>query len=69
MWDLPGPGIEPVTPSFAGRFFTAELPGKSRNDLFLKLGDVYRYIGISSIIYSNCTDMYILKFIMYYHEK
>ena len=46
MWDLPGPGIEPVTPEFAGGFFTADPPGKSRNDLFLKLGDGYRYIGI-----------------------
>ena len=27
--DLPGPGIEPVSPVLAGGFFTAELPGKS----------------------------------------
>ena len=27
--DLPGPGIEPVSPALAGGFFTAELPGKS----------------------------------------
>ena len=25
---LPSPGIEPVSPALAGRFFTAELPGK-----------------------------------------
>ena len=24
MWDLPGPGIEPVSPAWAGGFFTAE---------------------------------------------
>ena len=24
MWDLPNPGIEPVSPSLAGRFFTTE---------------------------------------------
>ena len=29
--DLPNPGIEPVSPAFAGRFFTAELPGKPIN--------------------------------------
>ena len=26
--DLPDPGIEPVSPALAGRFFTAEPPGK-----------------------------------------
>ena len=26
--DLPGPGIEPVSPALAGGFFTAEPPGK-----------------------------------------
>ena len=26
--DLPGPGIEPISPALAGRFFTIELPGK-----------------------------------------
>ena len=24
MWDLPGPGVEPVSPAWAGGFFTAE---------------------------------------------
>ena len=28
MWGLPGPGIEPATPTLAGEFFTAEPPGK-----------------------------------------
>ena len=26
--DLPDPGIEPTSPSLAGEFFTAELPGR-----------------------------------------
>ena len=26
--DLPGPGIKPVSPALAGRFFTTEPPGK-----------------------------------------
>ena len=29
-WDLPGPGIEPVSPALAGGFFTTEPPGKLR---------------------------------------
>ena len=28
LGDLPNPGIEPVSPSLAGRFFTTEPPGK-----------------------------------------
>ena len=29
MWDLPGPGIEPVSPALAGRFLTTAPPGRS----------------------------------------
>ena len=28
MWDLPGPGIEPVSPELAGGFLTTVPPGK-----------------------------------------
>ena len=28
MWDLPGPGLEPVCPALAGRFSTTAPPGK-----------------------------------------
>ena len=27
-WDLPRPGLEPVSPALAGRFSTTALPGK-----------------------------------------
>ena len=30
MWDLPGPGIEPVSPALAGGLFTTEPPVKLR---------------------------------------
>ena len=30
MWDLPGPGIEPVSSVLAGRFLTTAPPGKSQ---------------------------------------
>ena len=29
MWDLPGPGLEPVSPALAGGFLTTAPPGKS----------------------------------------
>ena len=28
MWDLPGPGNEPVSPALAGRFLSTAPPGK-----------------------------------------
>ena len=31
MWDLPGPGLEPVSPALAGRFSTTAPPGKPGN--------------------------------------
>jgi len=30
LGDLPNSGIEPMSPSLAGRFFTTELPGSKR---------------------------------------
>ena len=32
MWDLPRPGLEPVSPALAGRFSTTAPPGKSQYD-------------------------------------
>ena len=29
MWDLPGPGIEPMSPALADGFFTTEPPEKT----------------------------------------
>ena len=29
-WDLPGPGLEPVSPAWAGGFLTTAPPGKPR---------------------------------------
>ena len=33
MWDLPRPGLEPVSPALAGGFLTTVPPGKSRHYL------------------------------------
>ena len=35
MWDLPGAGLEPVSPALAGGFLTTALPGKSLGFFFL----------------------------------
>ena len=35
MWDLPGPGLELVSPALAGGFLTTAPPGKPKCVLFL----------------------------------
>ena len=47
MWDLPRPGIEPMSPAWAGGFLTTALPGKST------------YIFII-VISSSCIDPLII---------
>ena len=37
MWNLPGPGIEPGSPTLAGRCITTELLGKPKSLIPLKL--------------------------------
>ena len=34
MWDLPRPGLEPVSPVLAGRFSTTAPPGKPRVNFY-----------------------------------
>ena len=34
MWDLPRPGLEPVSPALAGRFSTTAPPGKPNDAVF-----------------------------------
>ena len=46
MWDLPGPGLEPVSPALAGAFLTTVPPGKPDNLWFLKLIFFYIFIGV-----------------------
>ena len=38
MWDLPRPGLEPVSPALAGRFSTTAPPGKPRHAILKKEG-------------------------------
>ena len=41
MWDLPGPGLEPVSPALAGRFLTTVPPGKSLQSIFKSSDNFY----------------------------
>ena len=37
MWDLPGPGLEPMSPPLAGGFLTTAPPGKSHTYFLRRL--------------------------------
>ena len=37
MWDLPRPGLEPVSPALAGRLPTTAPPGKPYTESFIKI--------------------------------
>ena len=39
MWDLPSPGLEPVSPALAGRFSTTAPPGKPSGVVFIFVSD------------------------------
>ena len=43
MWDLPGPGLEPVSPALAGRFSTTAPPGKPQGRLSYEIKE-YRHL-------------------------
>ena len=59
MWDLPGPGLEPVSPASAGGFLTTAPPGKSNTDIFdqtswmvkrmIKKGKLLKYLFMSNM--------------------
>ena len=52
MWDLPRPGLEPVSPALAGRFLTTAPPGKPSCISF----DIHFSVG--SIPMSGITGSY-----------
>ena len=58
MWDLPGPGLEPVSPALAGRFLTTEPPGKSVGIKFFTLSFSKVFIGIAPLTCMLNVDMW-----------
>ena len=45
-WDLPGPGIEPVSPALAGGFLTTGPPGTSQRYFFFFLINLFIYFWL-----------------------
>ena len=50
MWDLPGPGLEPVSPALAGRLSTTAPPGKPSSELLYLSGFIYLFFYYSFIL-------------------
>ena len=67
MWNLPRPGLEPVSPALAGRFSTTAPPGKPtmkflygyRTLYFLYLGD--SFFSLVREFFSYCLFRYFLR--------
>ena len=50
MWDLPRPGLEPLSPALAGRLSTTAPPGKPPGDVFNKFADDTDAAGLRTIL-------------------
>ena len=60
MWDLPRPGLEPVSPALAGRFSTTAPPGKPpRYILLATFKDIIQYLllTIISMLYIRSPEL------------
>ena len=55
MWDLPRPGLEPVSPALAGRLSTTAPPGKPEKIFFIKHHAPWRSLINLTIIFITVT--------------
>ena len=62
MWDLPIPGLEPVSPALAGRFSTTAPPGKPPIH-FLNMNFYWSYRVLSPTWYTGCFGFLIMMFL------
>ena len=63
MWDLPRPGLEPVSPALAGRFSTTAPPGKPFScDLMTNFSVVF------GLLFLLCVCIYCRFSVCNYHE-
>ena len=60
MWDLPRPGLEPVSLALAGRFLTTAPPGKPINLYFLMANDVEHLNVLICQLSTSFSELYTL---------
>ena len=68
VWDLPGPGKEPVSPALAGGFFTMDPPGMPWSCLLQQLV----YLNTQTLLKENWNlshNPFFLLSLMYYFKK
>ena len=53
MWDLPRPGLEPVSPALAGRLSTTVPPGKPHRAFFKN--QLFMYLFLADLCLRCCT--------------
>ena len=68
MWDLPRPGLEPVSPELAGRFSTTAPPGKPWK-YFLKYNKSFEYLNSVGTSYTVIFTYRSKKIIKHIHER
>ena len=56
MWDLPGPGIEPMSPALAGRLLTTADTREIPFPLFLNSKFCLMYRSLNTVIFSQCLN-------------
>ena len=64
MWDLPKPGIEPVSPAVVGGFFTTEPPGGPQSRPILTWSDPIHFEGIM-IFCRICISFFLIIFLFF----
>ena len=65
MWDLPSPGLEPVSPALAGRFSTTAPPGKPLTFFFNKIYFICLFLAALGLrcctrAFSTCSEQGLL---------
>ena len=75
MWDLPGPGLKPVSPALAGGFLTTVPPGKSSYG-FLNFRDLnlcafyitLEFIGLEKTCFHHSGSFGTFSNLHFYHS-
>ena len=68
MWDLPGPGTEPVSPATAGGFFITGPPGKP-TEMFVLNISMYIILGFFFFFSHKGTYIYLQKLRLFSNLK